>query len=147
MIISKKVSVAGQFAKLGTDFDEGDELTILNGGDVTTGQYGEQHTFKIKTKNGDRNMSFNQTTLNYLIDAFGENTDGWAGKNVKVWVVDMNVQGKMRAVAFLTHPSWKKTRINGELKFVPPTAPSKIPGTNVDYPTEESIKPEDIIFD
>src|SRR3990167_11284987 len=121
MQITKKVSVAGQYAKLGVDFDEGDSITILNGGDITTGQFGEQHTFKVETKNGERNMSFNQTSLNYLIDAYGGDTDEWVKKAVKIWVVDMNVQGKMRAVAFLTDPSWKKTRVNGELKFVPST--------------------------
>lgn len=119
MKITKKISVAGQFAKLGVDFDEGDVLTILNSGDITTGQFGEQHTFKIKTKKGDRNMSFNQTSLNYLIDAFGEDTETWINKEIKVWVVDMNVQGKMRAVAFLTDPTWKKVRVNGELRFIP----------------------------
>lgn len=113
------MSVAGQFAKLGRDFDEGDTLVILNSGDITTGQYGEQHTFKIKTKNGDLNMSFNQTSLNYLIDAYGDDTDGWVGKEAKVWVVDMNVSGVMRGVVFLTAPTWKKVRVNGELKFLP----------------------------
>ena len=134
MQITKKVSVAGQYAKLGVDFDEGDSITILNGGDITTGQFGEQHTFKVETKNGERNMSFNQTSLNYLIDAYGGDTDEWVKKAVKIWVVDMNVQGKMRAVAFLTDPSWKKVRVNGELKFVPSD-------------TEPEIKPEDIPFD
>jgi hypothetical protein len=139
MKITKKVSVAGQYAKLGTDFDEGDNITILNGGDITTGQYGEQHTFKVNTKNGERNMSFNQTTLNYLIDAYGDDTEAWAGKEVKVWVVDMNVQGKMRAVAFLTAPDWKKTRVNGELRFVPT---NQEPMSEVD----EDIAPENIPF-
>ena len=139
MKITKKVSVAGQYAKLGVDFDEGENITILNGGDITTGQFGEQHTFKVNTKNGERNMSFNQTSLNYLIDAYGEDTDSWVNKAVKVWVVDMSVQGKMRAVAFLTDPSWKKVRVNGELKFVQSdTAPEK--------QTDDEINPSEIPF-
>lgn len=134
MKIEKHVSVAGQYAKLGVDFEEGDTFIILNGGDITTGQFGEQHTFKIDTKNGERNMSFNQTSLNYLIDAYGGDTDEWIKKTPKVWVVDQNVQGKIRAVVYLTDPSWKKVRVNGELKFVP-------------IDTEPEIKPEDIPFD
>ncbi len=132
MKVSKKVSVAGQFAKLGQDFDEGDEITILNGGDIITGEFGDRHAFKIKTKNGERILSFNQTSLNYLIEAYGDETDTWVNKNAKVWVIDQNVSGKIRAVVYLTAPDWKKVRVNGELKFVP----SKTVAT--DYPPNET---------
>lgn len=131
MKVSKRVSVAGQFAKLGQDFDEGDEITILNGGDITTGEYGERHTFKIKTKNGERIMSFNQTSLNYLIDAYGDDTDAWVGKNAKIWVVDQSIQGKIKAVTYLTAPDWKKVRVNGELKFMPATKTIEYPENNL----------------
>lgn len=144
MKITKKISVAGQYAKLGVDFDEGDNLTILNGGDITTGQFGEQHTFKVKTKNGEKNLSFNQTSLNYLFDAFGDDSESWVNKEVKVWVVDMNVQGKMRAVAFLTDPTWKKVRVAGELKFIPATNKNeKIIEINED---EVDVDAQDIPF-
>ena len=111
--------------------------------------FGPQDTFKIKTKNGERNMSFNQTSVNYLIDAYGEDTDKWVNKNVKVWIVDMNVQGKMRGVAFLTAPDWKKTRINGELKFVPTNPQTTVypEGGNPDAIDEAFNNPPDSSYD
>lgn len=145
MKVTKKTSVAGQYAKLGTDFDEGDVITILNEGDIVTSEYGEGHVFKIETKNGERNMRFNQTSLNYVIDAFGDESSEWVGKKVKVWVFDMNISGKMKAVVFLTEPTWIKTRIGGEVKLVPSLSSESgsEPTTKV---VKEEIDPDDIPF-
>lgn len=119
MKVTKKVSVGGQWAKLGKDFDEGDVLQLVSAGETVSGEFGDRLMFKVKTKNGELNLSFNQTSINHLIDAYGDNTSAWEDKNVKVWVVDQNVQGKIRGVVYLTAPDWKKVRVNGELKFVP----------------------------
>lgn len=121
MRVQKKISVSGEWAKVGVDFDEGDILEILSEGEITTGEYGDRHTFKIETRNGERNLSFNQTSLNQLIDAWGDDTATWKGKKAKAWILDMNVSGKIRAVVFLTAPNWIKRRVDGEVKFVPPT--------------------------
>jgi hypothetical protein len=137
MILTKKVSVAGQFAKLGRDFDEGDEMTILDGGTTITGKFGDRQAFLLKTKNGDRNLSLNQTSINYLIDAYGPDTQQWVGKNVKTWVVDMSVQGEIKAVVILTAPDWKKVRVDGKLKFIPSTKQA------LEYP-ENDVSPDDI---
>jgi hypothetical protein len=121
MKVLKKISVGGAFAKLGKDFEEGDVITFASEGEMVPGEFGEKLTFKIKTKGSDekKNLSLNQTSVNYLIDAYGDDTTSWIGKQVKVWVVDQNVSGKIRAVVYLTDPTWRKVRENGELKFLP----------------------------
>ena len=137
MKIQKRTSVGGEWAKLGKDFEEGDVLTIASEGDIVSGEFGDRHVFKITVKGGEKNLSFNQTTLNYLVDAYGDDSTLWNGKEVKVWVVDQNVQGKIRGVVYLTAPDWKKVRVNGELKFVNPNAEAE---------KEVEANPDDIPF-
>jgi hypothetical protein len=129
MKVAKRVSLGGQFAKIKEDIHAGDVVNILDGGQVVAGDYGDRHCFKIQTKNGERVLSFNQTTMNYLIDAFGDETTGWVGKDVKVWLVKSNIQGKMRDVVYLTALDW----IEGPDGFYPPSVktgevdPNEIP--------------------
>lgn len=64
-----------------------------------------QTVFKVRVSSGeDLALAFNQTSINYLIDAYGEDSEEWKGKRVKVWAVMSNVGGKMKKVAYLTAP-------------------------------------------
>lgn len=101
---TKKVSV-GVFAKKGEDYKDGDLITIANEGKKVEGTYGMQDVFLVKLTNGEeKNMTFNQTTLNNMIDAFGEDSLNWIGKQVKVWLILQSVSGKMLKVTYLSHP-------------------------------------------
>lgn len=142
MKIQKKTSIAGQWAKLGKDFDEGDLITILDEGNVVSGEYGDALVFKVNTRGGDRNMRFNQTSQNYLVDAFGEDSSSWKGKEVKIWVFDQNISGKMRSVIYLTAKTWKKIRVDGEVKLVSGESESA-PSVRE---TVDDINPDDIPF-
>ena len=134
MKYQKHVSV-GAFAKKGEDFKDGDLLTIANEGKKVIGQYGEQDVFLVKLPKGDeKNMTFNQTSLNNMIDAFGDDSISWVGKQVKVWLILQNVQGKMTKVAYLSHPN---ATITDDGSFV-------IPGKEAEVKTE--INPDDIPF-
>ena len=100
MQLNKKVSMGVAFAskksyeyegkKFEADIKDGDIVTILTAGETTTGsaQYGskEQIVFKIRTRNGDKALPFNQTSLNNLIEAFGGETENWVNKEAKIWV-------------------------------------------------------------
>jgi len=114
--VIKKISVVGEWAKIKQDIFDGDIIVITNEGQIITGEYGDRHVFKVETKNGIKNLSFNQTTINYLIDAFGEETNEWQGEKVKVWLIKSNVGGKIRDIVYLTAPDW----IEGEDGFYSP---------------------------
>lgn len=112
----KKTVRVGQFAKKNEDYRDGDSMTILDAGVKTTGQFGEQDIFKCRMPSGEeRAMTFNKTSINNMIDAFGEESNDWIGKTVKVWLILQNVQGKMVRVAYLSHP---EATINDEGVFV-----------------------------
>ena len=105
MSIYKKRELVGSFLKKGVDFKENDLVEIANEGKQIEGQYGQQDVFLIKTKDGkEGNINFNKTTINNLIDAWGENSLQWIGKQVKVWAVLSNVQGNMIKVYYFLHP-------------------------------------------
>src|SRR4051794_5114467 len=100
MKMIKKVSVQGEFAKIGTDIRDQDEITILDEGTEITGTYGEQTVFQIKTGTGkDMVVSFNQTSINNLVDAYGDDSQNWTGKRVKAWVVKQMVGDGLKNVA------------------------------------------------
>ena len=104
MKYTKKVSV-GAFAKKGVDIKNGDIVTIANEGKQIEGIYGTQNVFLIKLKNGEeKNISVNQTSLNALIDSFGEDALKWIGKEVKVWIIKQNVSGKFLDVLYIAAP-------------------------------------------
>jgi len=109
MKVSKKISVQGDWAKIKEDIFNGDIITIADEGEVVEGEFGKRHVFKVETKNGIRNLSFNQTTMNYLIDAYDEETNEWQGEKVKVWLIKSNVAGKIRDIVYLTAPNWVET--------------------------------------
>ncbi len=133
-IYTKKVSV-GSFLKKGIDFKDGDLLEIANEGKETQGEYGTQDVFLIKTPdNKEGNVGFNQTTLNGLIDAYGQDATKWIGQKVKAIKIKQNVSGKFIDVWYFSHPDAELT----ESGFILSTKKS-------DYPDGE-VNPEEIPF-
>lgn len=141
MKIIKRISTGGKFAKLGKDYQENDILTIVSEGEMIPGEFGEKYTCKVTCPNNDEkmNVSFNQTSLNYLVDAYGDDSTSWLGKQIRANIVDQNVSGKIRAVVYFTSPTWKKIRENGELKFVPATDAPKVPNREEGEADEDEI--------
>ena len=90
------------FAKKGEDIKEGDIITICSEGRIVEGQFGSQHIFEIKNVD-DEVLAFgiNQTSINALVDAFGEETADWIGKRVKVHSFKQNVAGKFIQVYYV----------------------------------------------
>lgn len=105
MAIYKKTVRVGKFAKAGEDFKDRDIITILNQGEMVEGDFGVSPVFKIRTPGGEeRGLRFNKTSINNMIDAWGEDAGNWVGKQVKVWLILQSVSGKMRKVAYVSHP-------------------------------------------
>jgi hypothetical protein len=124
----KKISV-GAFLKKGEDIKENDIVEIANEGRPVEGQFGTQDVFMVKVNGKEGNVSFNQTTINNLIDGYGEDSIDWIGKKAKVWAILSNVQGKMKKVYYFLHPDTELDEKTGQ--FI-------VPGkTKIDIPTIE----------
>ncbi len=106
MKVQKIIRAQGEFVKNGVDIKDGDFITILDEGQIITGEWGDRHVFKIKTINGEKNLSFNQTSMNHIIEEYGDDTSNWKGKDVKVWLITQSVSGSMKKVCYLTGIDW-----------------------------------------
>lgn len=103
-IYKKRISV-GAFLQKGEDYKDGDIVEILSEGKPIEGKFGIQDVFSVKTKaEKEGNVSFNSTSINNLIDAYGEDSKNWIGKKAKIWAILSNVQGKMIKVYYFSHP-------------------------------------------
>lgn len=111
MILNKVVKVSGAYArkedyeyegvKYKADITNGDKVIIKDGGTEVTGQFGDQTVFVIETRNGDKNYPINQGSINILVDAFGEDTTNWIGKEVKVLTKKGVFAGKKGIASYL----------------------------------------------
>lgn len=136
MKVNKKISVQGEWAKAKEDIMSGDLIEILNEGSEVLGDYGTRQVFKINTRNGEKNLSFNQTSMNNLIDAYGDDTQNWVGKKANVEIIKSNVSGKLVNVVYLYGEGWKMLDDGSVIK-------EKEPLVGVEG---EIINPEDIPF-
>ncbi|MBT9170798.1 MAG: hypothetical protein DDT18_01149 [Actinobacteria bacterium] len=106
MKVQKRTNIQGGWARPNQDIFDKDIIKILDEGQDIEGKFGTRKGFKVETKTGIKVLTFNQTTINNLVDAFGDETKNWIGKKVKVWIIKANVAGKMRNVVYLTDVNW-----------------------------------------
>lgn len=116
MKMQKKTTVAGAYARkqpyeyegkqYDADLKNGDKVKILSAGQIVIGQYGEQKVFSIQTRNGDKNITLNQSSENILIDEFGDDSEAWVGKEVNVILKKDVVAGKKVIIAYLVVDGW-----------------------------------------
>ena len=118
MRVQKKVSIGGEWAKIGKHINDGDRIKLLDAGQIVSGEFGDRHVFHILTlKKEELNLSFNQTSMNNLIEAWGEDTDNWANRVVKAFVVRQMVGDGLKNVAYIAPEFWT---MNEYVKFVNP---------------------------
>lgn len=152
----KKTSVAGAYAKKepydyeGTHYDadikNGDIVKVLNAGDVVSGEFGEQNVFQIMTRNGEKNATFNQSSINALIDAYGDDSEEWVGKEVKVLTKKDVVANKKVIIAYLVPTNYILNEWGELEKEESAPVTTNLDGSaKPEYP-EEEITEEDIPF-
>lgn len=89
------------------DIKNGDVVKILDSGTVEPNQYGgESKNFKIKTRNGEKRVGFNQKTLNVLIDEFGDDSENFVGQDVKVILQKALIAGKKVIIPYFVTNGW-----------------------------------------
>ena len=93
--------------KYEADIKNGDTIKIMDAGNLEVGQFGEQHNFRVKTRNGEKKMPFNQKTINVLFEEFGDETESWVGKDVKVIMKKDTIAGKRVEIVYLVVGNWE----------------------------------------
>jgi len=109
------------------DIKNEDTITIKNEGAVEDGgQYGEQFYLNIETRNGEKKLKINQTSINILIDAFGEESQQWVDKEVTVYTKKDIINNKKVVIVYLA-PSGYILDEWGELVKEEPNVPREAP--------------------
>lgn len=88
------------------DIKNGDKVVIKDEGRIEESQWGEQHKFLISTRNGDKRASFNQASINILIDAYGKDSRDWVGKEVNVLTRKAVIANNKVIVAYFVTDGW-----------------------------------------
>lgn len=89
------------------DLQNGDVVTILDAGITESHpQYGESVKFVVKTRNGEKRTSFNQSSINVLVDAYGDDSEEWKGKTARVLIKKTMIAGERRVVAYFVTEGW-----------------------------------------
>lgn len=88
------------------DIQNGDLVTIKDEGSSENGQYGEQTYFKIETRNGIKKAPFNQSSLNVLAGAWGQESTKWVDKQVRVLTQKAIIGGERKIKAFFVLDGW-----------------------------------------
>ena len=83
----------------------GDVLEIVNEGEYRSAEetpFGRAvFQIGVRLPNGDTKIwTVNRTTLRRLAEAWGDETEHWVGKKVKVKLVEQNVRGELKKVIY-----------------------------------------------
>ena len=157
MKIKKQISIGVGFANKApynyegenyeADIIDGDIVTIKSEVTVVNGQHGEQKIAKIETRNGEKAVSLNPTTLNCFIDEWGDgdelDSEALIGEKVRVNIVKEVIGGKKCQPVYLAPSGWELDewdsleRKVGKTTPTQPTAPTpaeKVAQNQPDYP-------------
>jgi hypothetical protein len=120
--------------KYEADLQNGDVVKILDAGSVEQGQFGEQKNFKIKTRNGEKKLAFNQQTQNVLAEELGDESENWIGKDVKVILKKDTIAGKKVIIPYLIVDGWSLDDYGDLVKEKSVNVPND---TGVEYPEND----------
>jgi len=107
ILFARKVPYEYNGVQYEADLKNEDIVKILDAGEIEIGKYGEQKNFKIKTRNGEKKLGFNQQTQNVLIKTFGDETKDWIGKDVKVILKKDIIANKKVIIPYLIVDGWE----------------------------------------
>lgn len=103
---ARKLDYEYEGTKFEADIKNGDIVKLLDGGVKETGQFGEQDVFKIQTRNGVKKISLNQSSLNVMVREFGEESELWKNKDVKILLKKGTYAGKKGIATYVVTEGW-----------------------------------------
>lgn len=104
------------------DIQNGDKVTILNGGDIEAGGQFEPALYcKIKTRNGEKKAKFNQSSINIIAGVYGVDTEKWTGKEVTVLTKKGVFGGTKGIAAYFVTEGWYLDEYGDLVQDVPTT--------------------------
>jgi len=116
---------------------------------IEGGEYGSQDVAKARFEGDDesKNVQLNRTTLNGLIDAFGEESNDWIGKLLFAHIENAIIGGKRRTILYLVPDGYELTEnSDGYLDVLKKGGTPTATDDPIPDDAQEEIKPEDLPF-
>jgi hypothetical protein len=104
------------------------------------------------TRNGERNIALNQSSINVLVDEYGEESADWVGREVRVLMKKDVVAGKRVIIAYLVADGWYLDDFGDLAKETAPQPrqdQSQVPGRASmpdSYSQARDLQPGDVPF-
>lgn len=145
---------SAKFAKKKEDINTGDTVTIMadveQGGNKFNPEK-KQQAIRVKTKNGERMVSLNQQSINILIKEYATNDAAkWIGKKAKILLRPTIIGGEKVIVLYLVGMDYELDEygspVNQSVASEQPAPEEELPTINLDEPTDEELKIEDVPF-
>ena len=138
------------------DITNGDIVTIKDEGAIESGgKFGDQHYFKIDTRNGIKKAAFNQSSLNVLAQTWGDESAVWMEKKATVLTQKAIIAGERRVKTYYVTEGWTIDEWGDLVKVIQIEPPAPTPVVTVETtdvpkqrnaPEQTEIRPEDIPF-
>ena len=92
---------------LNTEDVENGQVVTISGKTVeeVESQYGSRLQIGIIVNGKEKVASLNPTSRNFIIEAYGDETDDWKGNELRVHVVNTKVGKAFKDVIYFTHPN------------------------------------------
>lgn len=160
MLYRKSDSVQGTWLKA-SEIASGTLVKIVSETKPIEGEYGLRNVAKVRVKGApdSMNANLNKTTINGLIDAFGEDSNSWIDKVLTAYTEKAIVAGKRVTILYLVPEGYQLLEVDGYMNIVRNpgtqtqtiTSPSQVrkPIQEEDIPVieeDEPINPADIPF-
>lgn len=95
-----KVAIESKFLQP-TDFNDGDEITVLDEGEEKEGQWGKKLNIGVKLPNGDEKIaSVSNTSKKFMFELYGDDTADWIGKKVPLFKIKQMVGNSLKTVIY-----------------------------------------------
>ena len=100
-----QIKIESKYLITDQDVKNEDLITFLNEGKEVPSTFNpeiKKIEFLVETPKGEKKyVSPNNTTMKYLIKAWGDETKNWIGKKAVVSLIMQNVKGEMKKVLYL----------------------------------------------
>lgn len=147
MKYTKSSPVQGGWAKA-SEITTGTLVKLVTETVPVEGEFGTQDVAKARFKGSDepKNVRLNKTTLNGLIDAFGEDSKLWINQILTAHTEKALVAGKRVTILYLVPEGYElKENSEGFMGIIKKDGETRVEKDKVPYPDEE-INPSDIPF-
>ena len=114
-----EIEYPSDYVKVNKNIKNGDIVKLLDEGKYETKEIGGERKkllkFDMELADGSGKIyTMNKTTQQNLIEAWGQDSKEWIGKELKAWVKQQMSFGKEIDVLILTPKDWEKSTMEGQ---------------------------------